>query len=484
MENIMSYKDLIFTSSYINGEWKQIGQKKFSVINPFNQKEIVQVDDGGAEAIKKAIDSAQSAFPKWRDLLAKERSEILEKWYDLIQQHKSEIATIMTLESGKPINESKGEVDYAASFAKWFAEEAKRVYGDIIPTHAHKKRIAVLKQPIGVVGAITPWNFPLAMITRKVSPALAAGCTVVIKPTKESPLCALLLAHLAQKAGFPAGVLNIAVGSNSKEMGKALCESPLVKKISFTGSTEVGKALMAQSSQTLKKMSLELGGNAPFIVFEDADVDLAVKGAIAAKFRNSGQTCVCVNRFLIHQDIYDQFSEKLLKEIQKLKMGNGLESENHIGPLINSKAVEKVKSLIQDAKEKGAKITYGGNSLEGNFFEPTLITNANSDMQFSNEEIFGPVAALYKFKSLEQALDMANDTIYGLAAYFYSKDINRCWKVSEELEYGMVGINTGLISTEVAPFGGIKASGMGREGSKYGIEEYLEIKYLCYGNIQ
>jgi len=480
----MSYSNLIYTKSYINGEYTSFGNKTFDVLNPATGEVIATLNDGGVESVKKAIDSAHEALNPWKKKTAKERSTILEKWHDLILEHKEAISQIMTLESGKPINESAGEVNYAASFIKWFAEEAKRVYGDIIPGHASDKRIAVIKQPIGVVGAITPWNFPLAMITRKIAPALAAGCSVVVRPTEETPLSGLLLGQLAKEAGFPKGVINIAVGTDSSEMGKALCESQIVKKISFTGSTRVGKILMTQSADTLKKLSLELGGNAPFIVFEDADIDEAVKGAVAAKYRNSGQTCVCVNRFLVHESVYNEFSEKLVSAVKELKIGEGTNPENQIGPLINANAVEKVDAFVKDATSKGAKVLTGGKVDHDNFYAPTVIAEATSEMDFSSEEIFGPVAPLFKFKTDEEAITMANDTIYGLASYFYSQNVSRCWRVSESLEYGMVGINTGLISTEVAPFGGIKASGQGREGSKYGIEDYLEIKYMCFGGIE
>ena len=409
---------------------------------------------------------------------------ILEKWNNLIQEKSDSLAEIITLESGKPINESKTEVTYAASFVKWFAEEGKRTYGDIIPSHTKDRRINVIKQPIGVVAAITPWNFPLAMITRKVSPALAVGCTVVIKPADETPFSALALAHLADKAGFPPGVFNLIVGKDSARIGKTMCENNLVKKISFTGSTKIGQLLMSQSSKTLKKLNLELGGNAPFIVFEDANIDSAVEGAILSKFRNSGQTCVCVNRFLVHEKVYDEFTSKFLLAVSKLKVGNGMDNYVNIGPLINNEAIKKTESFVKDALKNGGKLLTGGKVINKYFFEPTIIVNANSKMRLAKEEIFGPVCPIFKFSSDEEVINMANDTIYGLASYFYSKDINRCWKIAEKLEYGMVGINEGLISTEIAPFGGVKFSGQGREGSKYGIEDYLEIKYMCFGNIK
>lgn len=476
-------KDLIFDRSYVNGEWTTEGNATFDVINPANGETIKTISDGGVAITEKAIDAAQEAFKPWSKKTAKHRSAILEKLNDLILEHTQELAEIMTMECGKPLAESKGEVAYGASFIKWFAEEAKRVYGDVIPGHSEDRRIVVIKQPIGVVAAITPWNFPLAMITRKVGPALAAGCSVIVRPTYESPLTALALAHLAEKAGFPKGVFNVVVGRNSAEMGKTLCESDVVKKISFTGSTRIGQILMSQSASTLKKLSLELGGNAPFIVFEDADIDKAVKGAMISKYRNAGQTCVCVNRILVHENVYDEFTTKLSKAVAALKVGNGLEEGVNIGPMINKAAIDKTTSFVEDALAKGGEVITGGKAIDNCFFEPTVIGNATTEMNFSQDEIFGPVAAIYKFKTDEEAIKMANDTIYGLASYFYSQNVSRCWKVAEELEYGMVGINEGLISTEVAPFGGVKQSGQGREGSKYGIDDYVEIKYLCFGNV-
>lgn len=475
--------DLFFDRSYVNGEWTTEGNDSFDVLNPANKETIATLMDGGVRLTQKAIQAAHQAFDPWRKTTAKHRGAILEKWNDLILEHTDALAEIMTLECGKPLNESKGEVAYAAAFVKWFAEEGKRAYGDVIPPYTEDRRLVVIKQPIGVVAAITPWNFPLAMITRKVAPALAAGCTTIIRPTYESPLTALALAHLAEQAGFPPGVVNVVVGKNSAEMGKAFCQSELVKKISFTGSTRIGQILMEQSAGTLKKLSLELGGNAPFIVFEDADLDKAVAGAIVSKFRNSGQTCVCVNRILVHENIYEAFTTKLVESVKELKMGNGLESGVQIGPMINSKAVESTTAFVADAQQKGGQILTGGKAVDHCFFEPTVIGNATKEMLFSSEEIFGPVAPIYRFTSDEEAIQMANDTVYGLAAYFYSESVSRCWKVAEALEYGMVGINEGLISTEVAPFGGVKFSGQGREGSKYGIEDYLEIKYMCFGNI-
>ena len=477
-------KALIKNKSYINGKWTCEGNKTFKVSNPANGKTIGFVNDGGIEITKKGIKSAYKAFKYWSQYTAKERSIILEKWNNLILEKSDSLAEIITLECGKPINESKTEVTYAASFVKWFAEEGKRTYGDIIPSHTKDRRITVIKQPIGVVAAITPWNFPLAMITRKVSPALAVGCTVVIKPADETPFSALALAHLADKAGFPPGVFNLIVGKDSARIGKTMCENNIVKKISFTGSTKIGQLLMSQSSKTLKKLSLELGGNAPFIVFEDANIESAVEGAILSKFRNSGQTCVCVNRFLVHEKVYDEFTSKFLLAVSKLKVGNGMDNYVNIGPLINNEAIKKTESFVKDALKNGGKLLTGGKVINKYFFEPTIIVNANSKMRLAKEEIFGPVCPIFKFSSDEEVINMANDTIYGLASYFYSKDINRCWKIAEKLEYGMVGINEGLISTEIAPFGGVKFSGQGREGSKYGIEDYLEIKYMCFGNIK
>ena len=477
-------KALIKNKSYINGKWTCEGNKTFKVSNPANGKTIGFVNDGGIEITKKGIKSAYKAYKYWSQYTAKDRSMILEKWNNLILEKSDSLAEIITLECGKPINESKTEVTYAASFVKWFAEEGKRTYGDIIPSHTKDRRITVIKQPIGVVAAITPWNFPLAMVTRKVSPALAVGCTVVIKPADETPFSALALAHLADKAGFPPGVFNLIVGKDSARIGKTMCENNLVKKISFTGSTKIGQLLMSQSSKTLKKLSLELGGNAPFIVFEDANIDSAVEGAILSKFRNSGQTCVCVNRFLVHEKVYDEFTSKFLLAVSKLKVGNGMDNYVNIGPLINNEAIKKTESFVKDALKNGGKLLTGGKVINKYFFEPTIIVNANSKMRLAKEEIFGPVCPIFKFSSDEEVINMANDTIYGLASYFYSKDINRCWKIAEKLEYGMVGINEGLISTEIAPFGGVKFSGQGREGSKYGIEDYLEIKYMCFGNIK
>ncbi|MFT4204898.1 MAG: NAD-dependent succinate-semialdehyde dehydrogenase [Chitinophagaceae bacterium] len=476
---------LLKEKSFVNGEWVAEANADFiEVKNPADGSVVAKVYNNSAALVDTAIAAAHRSMPAWKALSAKERANILYRWYSLIQENKEAIATIMTLESGKPLAESRGEVDYGSSFIQWFSEEAKRVYGDVVPGFTADKRIAVIKQPIGVVGAITPWNFPLAMITRKVAPALAAGCAVVIRPSEETPLTALAIAQLAKDAGIPDGVYNTVVGLDASGLGKALCESDLVAKISFTGSTRVGQLLMAQCAPSLKKMSLELGGNAPFIVFEDADIDLAVKGAIAGKFRFGGQTCVCVNRILVHEKVYDIFTEKFVAAVKDLKVGNGMDTHNHIGPLINAKAISKTESFVQDAVAKGGKILIGGQKINDFFYPPTVVGDATSDMKFAKEEIFGPVAPLFKFRSDEEAIAMANDTVYGLASYFYTNDLNRTIKVSEALEYGIVGVNEGLISSEVVPFGGVKYSGVGREGSKYGIEGYVEIKYICIGNVE
>ncbi len=432
---------------------------------------------------RSAIDSAAAAFPAWRAHTGKERAAILRRWFDLVVTNQDDLATLMTLEQGKPLAESRAEVLYGASFLEWFGEEAKRTYGDTIPSPARDKRIVVVKEPIGVVGCITPWNFPIAMITRKVGPALAAGCTVVAKPASQTPFSAIALAVLAERAGVPPGVFNVVTGS-AAEIGAELTAHPRVRKISFTGSTEVGRILMAQCAATIKRVSLELGGNAPFIVFDDADLDAAVEGALVSKYRNSGQTCVCANRFLVHASIYDEFALRLSKAVGRLTVGSGLDAGVTQGPLIDVAAVEKVEQQIQDAVAKGAKVLAGGVRMGGRLFAPTVLAEATHDMAIAREETFGPVAPLFRFASDAEAIEMANDTEFGLAAYFYGRDIGRIWRVAEALEYGIVGINTGLISTEVAPFGGMKASGIGREGSKYGIEEYLEVKYLCLGGIE
>jgi succinate-semialdehyde dehydrogenase/glutarate-semialdehyde dehydrogenase len=470
---------------YVDGKWVQAASgATVGVDNPATGEIIGKVPKLSGAETRHAIEAASQAFKAWSARTAKERANILRKWFDLMMENQEDLAKLMTLEQGKPLTESRGEVAYAAAFLEWFGEEAKRVYGDTIPGHQADKRIVVLKQPIGVVACITPWNFPLAMITRKAGPALAAGCTVVIKPATQTPFSALALAELAEQAGVPKGVLNVITGS-AKEIGAELTSNPIVRKLSFTGSTEVGKVLMAQCAATIKKLSLELGGNAPFIVFEDADLDAAVEGAIASKYRNTGQTCVCTNRLLVQDSVYDTFAEKLLVAVKKLKPAPGLEPGASQGPLIDNAAVEKVESHIKDAISKGAKVIAGGqrHALGGRFFEPTILVNATTQMAVAREETFGPVAPLFRFKTEAEAISLANDTEFGLAAYFYGRDLARVWRVAEALEYGIVGINTGIISTEVAPFGGVKESGLGREGSKYGIEEFLEIKYLCIGGV-
>jgi len=438
----------------------------------------------GAAETRRAIEAANAALPAWRAKLAKERASILRKWFELMIANTDDLALIMTTEQGKPLVEAKGEIAYAASFIEWFAEEAKRVYGDVIPQHQADKRLVVIKQPVGVCGLITPWNFPAAMITRKAAPALAAGCTVVIKPATQTPYSAFALGELAERAGMPRGVVNIVSGS-AKEIGVELTSNTTVRKISFTGSTEVGSVLMKQSAETIKKVSLELGGNAPFLVFDDADIDAAVEGAMISKYRNNGQTCVCANRILVQDGVYDRFAAKLVEKVRTLKVGRGTEAGVNIGPLIDENAVAKVEEHIQDAVSKGAKIVVGGkkHALGGLFFEPTVLTGVNTTMKVTKEETFGPVAPLFRFRTEEEGVAMANDTEFGLASYFYARDIGRIWRVGEAIESGMVGVNTGLISNEVAPFGGVKQSGIGREGSKYGIEEYLEVKYLCIGGI-
>lgn len=480
---------LLKDQTYINGKWTGARDgATFAVNNPFDGSHIGDVPDMGREDTKAAIKAANDAFPAWRDKTAAQRADLLKKWYTLQMDHVDDLARILTTEQGKPLSEAKGEIRYGASFVEWFAEEARRAYGDVIPGHAGGIRILTIRQPVGVAAAITPWNFPNAMITRKVAPALAAGCTVVIKPAEDTPLSALALAALAEEAGIPAGVLNIVTTSRAAEVGKELTSNPMVRKLSFTGSTEVGRILMEQSAGTLKKLSLELGGNAPFIVFDDADLDEAVDGAIASKYRNAGQTCVCANRLYAQAGIYDDFTKKLAQATRDLKVGNGMNEGVDIGPLINSEAMDKVQRLMQDATEKGADVLTGGKATSvaggnGSFYEPTVLANISPDMEINSEEIFGPVAPVMRFETEKEVIRLANDTPFGLASYFYGRDHARIWRVAEALEYGMVGINTGMISTTVAPFGGIKQSGFGREGSKYGMDEYLIIKYLCWGGI-
>ncbi|TNE27659.1 MAG: NAD-dependent succinate-semialdehyde dehydrogenase [Bacteroidetes bacterium] len=476
----LSNKNLVQTNSFINGRWKS-SVNTFPITNPATGETLAEVADVGVEEAELAVQAAHAALSGWSGRSAQERQKTLEKWHSLILQNSSDLAQLMTAEMGKPIVESRGEVQYGASFIKWFGEEGKRVYGDIIPSPKSDRKIVTLKQPIGVCVAITPWNFPLAMITRKIAPALAAGCTVVIKPAEDTPLTALALAELSREAGFPDGVINIITCSKAESVGTHLTTHPLVRKISFTGSTEVGRILMKNAAQNIAKISLELGGNAPFIVFDDADIPSAVEGAIASKYRNAGQTCVCANRILVQSGVYDAFIKAFTEKVRALNVGNGMDEGVQIGPLINAEGIEKVESLLADATSKGAKVTTGGsrNSSGDLFFQPTVIEGVKEDMKMSSEEIFGPVSPIYKFETEEEAIEMANNTIYGLASYFYARDIGRIWRVSEALEYGMVGVNTGLISTEVAPFGGIKQSGMGREGSKYGIEDYIEVKYVA-----
>ena len=477
-------KELFREACFIDGRWVPTGEgASIPVDDPATGDIIGAVPNLGRAETHEAITAATAAFPSWRARTAKERAAVLRRWFDLVMLHQEDLATLLTLEQGKPLVESRVEVAYGAAFIEWFAEEAKRAYGDTIPGHARDKRIVVLKEPVGVVGCITPWNFPIAMITRKVAPALAAGCTVVAKPASQTPFSALALAVLGERAGLPRAVFNVVTGA-AREIGAELTSNPLVRKISFTGSTAVGKVLMAQCADTVKKVSLELGGNAPFIVFDDADLDAAVDGAIVSKYRNTGQTCVCANRFLVQASVYDDFAARLAGAVDKLKVGPGLEEGITLGPLIDSAAVEKVEQHIQDALSKGASVLKGGARLgTGRFFAPTVLGDVTPDMDIAREETFGPVAPLFRFDTDEEAIALANDTEFGLAAYFYGRDIGRVWRVAEALEYGIVGINTGLISTEVAPFGGMKESGIGREGSKYGLDEYLEVKYLCLGNI-
>ncbi len=482
LENNSLLRDMAF----YDGGWHGASSgARFPVKNPATGEVIAEVADLDEEAVRKAIEAAHRAFPAWRGKTAKERATVMRRWYELMMAAQEDLAQLMTAEQGKPLAESRGEIAYGASFVEWFAEEGKRLYGDVIPTNIRGRRIIVIREPVGVVAAVTPWNFPNAMITRKVAPALAAGCTAVIKPAQLTPLSALALAELAQRAGLPKGVFNIVTSSHSARAGKELTENPLVRKFSFTGSTPVGKQLMRQCASTVKKVSLELGGNAPFIVFDDADLEAAVAGAMVSKFRNMGQTCVCANRFLIQDGIYDAFSEKLARAVSALKVGNGAAPGIEQGPLINMAAVEKVEELLSEATGKGAKIALGGkrHSLGGTFFEPTIVRDVTTEMAFAREEIFGPVVTLFRFHDDEEAIRLANDTEYGLAAYFYARDVGRIWRVMEGLEYGIVGVNEGIISTEVAPFGGMKESGIGREGSKYGIDEFVEIKYVALGGL-
>ena len=483
--SLLKEPSLLKTDALINGQWVS-GSQRFDVHDPALGIKLADVANLGPTEAEAAIAAANAAWPAWRNKTGKERSIILRKWFDLLIAHQDDLGRILTAEQGKPFIEGRGEIVYGASFVEWYAEEAKRVHGETLPQWDNNRRLMVIKQPIGVCAAITPWNFPLAMITRKVAPALAAGCTVIIKPAELTPLSALAAGELAMRAGIPAGVLNIITAdeAGSIAIGKTLCESEVVRHISFTGSTEVGRILMAQSAPTVKKMSLELGGNAPFIVFDDADIDSAVDGAMASKYRNAGQTCVCANRIYVQDGVYDKFVEKFAAKVRGLKVGNGFEAGVHIGPLIEDAALQKVQRHVQDAVAKGGKVLAGGKALQGQFFEPTLITEATADMLCAQEETFGPFAPVFRFKTEQEVIGMANDTIYGLACYFYSRDIGRIYRVSESLEFGMVGVNVGVLATEHVPFGGVKQSGLGREGSHHGMDDYVEIKYLCIGDVQ
>ena len=485
----LKYQNLLRDQAFINGQWQAAKSKNtFPVFNPYDLKKITSVPDMDVRDTQDAILAATSALPIWQSKTSTERANVLRKWHDLQLKHLEDLAKILTTEQGKPISEARGEIIYGASFIEWFAEEAKRIYGDILAGPTPGSQIVTIKQPIGAVAAITPWNFPNAMITRKVAPALAAGCTVVIKPAEETPLSALALAVLAEEAGFPPGVINVITTNQPSEVGKELTSNPMVRKISFTGSTEIGKLLMRQSASTVKKVSLELGGNAPFIVFDDADIDQAVEGAMASKYRNTGQTCICANRIFVHDAIYDAFSQKLKNAVKQQKVGMGMDPKTTIGPLINQDAFKKITQLIEAAKDKGAKVITGGKPLEipasGYFYEPTILTDVTPKMAITQTEIFGPIAPIFRFNDEADVVSLANNTPMGLAAYIYSRDHARIWRVAEALEYGMIGINTGNISTASAPFGGIKESGIGREGSKYGIDEYLEVKYLCWSGIK
>ena len=486
-KTVLPLKDmsLLKQRAFVAGSWEDGEESQTKdVINPANGKAIGTIPHMGAKETRRAIEAAQKALADWRARTAKERATILKKWFELMMANQEDLAVLMTLEQGKPLAESRGEIAYAASFMEWFAEEGKRAYGDVIPAHGRDKRIVVIKQPIGVSAAITPWNFPAAMIARKVAPALAAGCTMVIKPSELTPYSALAMCVLAERAGVPAGVVSVITG-DSKAIGGELTSNPLVRKLSFTGSTQVGKLLMEQCAPTLKKLSLELGGNAPFIVFDDADLETAVQGAVASKYRNAGQTCVCANRIFVQSGIYERFAERLAEVASGMKVGDGLAPDTLIGPLIDDRAIKKVETHVSDALAKGATILTGGKrgAAPGTFYVPTVLTGVKADMLPMREETFGPVAPLMKFENDDEAIKLANASEFGLAGYFYSQNINRVWRVAEALECGMVGINEGIISTEVAPFGGIKESGFGREGSKYGLEEYMEIKYLCFGGV-
>jgi succinate-semialdehyde dehydrogenase/glutarate-semialdehyde dehydrogenase len=478
--------DFLRDSGFINGSWTAGGATgSFDVVNPATGEVLASLPDMGAAETAVAIDAAYAAQPAWAALPAKDRSAVLRKWFDLMVANADELAAILTAEMGKPLPEARGEIVYAAAYVEWYAEEAKRIYGETIPAGQTDKRMLVIKQPVGVVGTITPWNFPAAMIARKIAPALAVGCTVVSKPAEQTPLTAIALAVLAERAGIPAGVFNIVVGIDGPAIGRELCGNEKVRKISFTGSTEVGRILMRQCSDQIKKVSLELGGNAPFIVFDDADLDAAVEGAIASKYRNAGQTCVCANRLYVQSNVYDAFASKLAAKVEQLSVGDGFKAGVTIGPLIDEQGIAKVEEHVRDAVSKGAKVMIGGNRIDGagTFFAPTILTGVERGMTVAREETFGPVAPLFRFETVEDVIKQANDTEFGLAAYFYAGDMKKVWRVAEALEYGMVGINTGLMSSETAPFGGIKQSGLGREGSRHGADDYLELKYLCIGNL-
>ncbi|MFG6158009.1 NAD-dependent succinate-semialdehyde dehydrogenase [Halomonas sp. 1390] len=479
-----AHPELLIDKAFVAGQWRD-GERRFAVTNPATGERLAEVPDLSGEQAREAVAAAADAWPAWRRKTAKERAALLRGWFDRIMEHQEALARLMTLEQGKPLAESRGEVAYGAAFVEYYAEEAKRVAGETLPGHGADKRILVFREPIGVVAAITPWNFPLAMITRKCAPALAAGCPVVIKPAEATPLTALALAKLAEEAGFPAGVINVVTASKPAEIGEVLTTDPRVRKISFTGSTPVGKRLLAQCAGTVKKASMELGGNAPFIVFDDADLDAAVEGAVASKFRNSGQTCVCTNRLLVQAGVYDAFLEKLAARVAELQVGNGLEEGVVQGPLINDAAVDKVQTHIADALDKGGRLVCGGapHALGGTFFEPTIIADVTDAMRVAREETFGPLAPVFRFETDDEAIAMANATEFGLAAYFYARDYRRIWHVMEGLEYGMVAVNEGILSTELAPFGGVKESGLGREGSRHGLDEYTELKYVCVGGL-
>ncbi|MEM9255014.1 MAG: NAD-dependent succinate-semialdehyde dehydrogenase [Pseudomonadota bacterium] len=478
---------LLRSQLYIDGSWVDADSgATMPILDPATRDEIVAIPNAGAEETGRAIEAANRAFASWRRVVVKDRSAILKRWYQLIMEHQEDLAKLMTAEQGKPLAESRGEVAYGAAFVEWFAEEGRRAYGDTIASNNPNQRIVTIKQPVGVVAAITPWNFPIAMITRKVAPALATGCTIVLKPATETPLCALALAELAERAGVPPGVFSVVAGNNARAIGGEMTSNPIVRKLTFTGSTEIGKVLMQQCAATVKKTSMELGGNAPFIVFDDADLDAAVVGAMASKYRNAGQTCVCANRILVQDSVFDAFAAKLVAAVKTLAIGNGADDGISIGPLINDGAFDKVSSILKQATDNGATVLTGGvrrEDLGRNFLEPTVLVNVDNSMEVYSEEIFGPIAPLFRFTTEEEAIRIGNDTPFGLSAYFYARDIGRIWRVAEGLDYGIVGINEGIISTEVAPFGGVKESGIGREGSKYGLDDYLEIKYLNMGGI-